>query len=575
MALTLPLILVIAFLGGLFICAFLIVLFCRHRVSSQHVTNRRQSVGENTIAMTSTMSIIAADDDGSAAILQKYSINRAALTPGKIIGIGRYGQVHKATLKTGQGSSVVAARTLQPTSGMAEFRMFIKEACIQATLGLHANIVSIIGTCIADRPAYVVVEYVPGGNLHELLSSKSKLSAKDMLTIAIQISEGLQHLVNNRIIHRAIKSHHILLGTNNLAKISGFGAARTADVFGSYSQTDGADLLYFWWMAPEVFSVRTFSFQSDVWSYGVTLWEIVTKGGTPFPSAYPEAHMLALQQDFKIPIPANCSSELAEIIQGCCALNEEDRPMFNHISFKLSQLLQNPEGFLSPSVPKIDNNMFVNMTMEHVFQQLEDRQQGRQQQRQPQNHEQPNQIGGHFAANLPHVIGSPPVEMPQWEERHEGEFRQMINKHATLESTHTVQLATNTWGSSSSRSSQPSERSQSYTLPPMHAADSAFIDTNYFHHGKHISRQEAESLLFQTSPGTFLLRISSRSPFRHVLSLKTPTKVAHFILEEPHLGQFSLSVQGNTTVHESLDQLIHFFTLNPVTEHTKLTAPCV
>uniref|UniRef100_A0A7M4FUI7 Tyrosine-protein kinase n=1 Tax=Crocodylus porosus TaxID=8502 RepID=A0A7M4FUI7_CROPO len=184
----------------------------------------------------------------------------------------------------------------------------------------HKHILSLYAISSVGDPVYIITELMPKGNLLEFLRGKGMLELVDM---ASQVAEGMCYLESQNFIHRDLAARNILVGENNTCKVGDFGLARLIkvdDVYLSYSKN-----IPYKWTAPEAFSQGRYTTKSDVWSFGVLLFEIVTHGQIPYPGT-------VVQAGFQMPCPPKCPPTLYGIMCKCWHLFPEQRPTFKDLS---------------------------------------------------------------------------------------------------------------------------------------------------------------------------------------------------------------------------------------------------
>ncbi|KDR22672.1 Basic fibroblast growth factor receptor 1, partial [Zootermopsis nevadensis] len=289
----------------------------------------------------------------------EWEIRRDMLTLGKSLGEGAFGRVVKAEgqniVKQGVGT-IVAVKMLKEGHTDTEMMDLVSEMEMMKMIGKHINIINLLGCCTQDGPLYVVVEYAPHGNLRDFLrqhrpssgyepaigtdlKEKKTLTQKDLVSFAYQVARGMEYLASRRCIHRDLAARNVLVSDDYVLKIADFGLARDIHCHDYYRKTtDGR--LPVKWMAPEALFHRVYTTQSDVWSYGILLWEIMTLGGTPYPSV-PSVEKLfqLLRSGHRMEKPPCCSLEIYMLMRDCWSYQPNERPMFGELVEDLDRIL--------------------------------------------------------------------------------------------------------------------------------------------------------------------------------------------------------------------------------------------
>ena len=216
--------------------------------------------------------------------------------------------------------------------------------------GSHPNIVSLIGACSVDGPLYLVMELVFGGNLLAFLRNSrcqdphyvnvvSSLNERELLKIAKDVSNGMNYLSSLNLVHRDLAARNVLLTEDRVAKVTDFGLARDVQLEGIYTKTTTAGRLPVKWMAPESIRLHIYTSKSDVWSFGVLLWEIISIGECPYPGI--PARLLArkLMIGYRMKKPTQCSDDLYEVMKACWQIDAEARPTFAELAKILHEFL--------------------------------------------------------------------------------------------------------------------------------------------------------------------------------------------------------------------------------------------
>ncbi|KAK5614178.1 hypothetical protein CRENBAI_007836 [Crenichthys baileyi] len=316
---------------------------------------------------------------------------------GQVVEAAAFG-IEKATTCT-----TVAVKMLKEGATSSEYRALMSELKILIHIGHHLNVVNLLGACTKPGgPLMVIVEYCKHGNLSSYLKSKrgeyspykrkrvssqrwapadedvaegdlglgkvaqldictgtaedkssstsgdpneessddDHLTMEDLISYSFQVAKGMEFLSSRKCIHRDLAARNILLSENNVVKICDFGLAR--DVYKDPDYVRKGDArLPLKWMAPETIFDRVYTTQSDVWSFGVLLWEIFSLGASPYPGVcIDESFCRRLKEGTRMRPPEYASSEIYQTMLDCWMDRPTDRPTFAELVEHLGNLLQ-------------------------------------------------------------------------------------------------------------------------------------------------------------------------------------------------------------------------------------------
>ncbi|XP_072914066.1 fibroblast growth factor receptor 1-like isoform X5 [Hemitrygon akajei] len=289
----------------------------------------------------------------------RWEFSRDKLTLGKPLGEGCFGQVVMGETvgidKEKPSKPVtVAVKMLKADATEKDLSDLISEMEMMKMIGKHKNIINLLGACTQDGPLYVIVEFASKGNLREYLRARrppgmeycynpshvpvEQLSFKDLVSCAYQVARGMEYLASKKCIHRDLAARNVLVTEENVMKIADFGLARDIHHIDYYKKTTNGRLPVKW-MAPEALFDRIYTHQSDVWSFGVLLWEIFTLGGSPYPGIPVEELFKLLKEGHRMDKPSNCTQELYMTMRDCWHVMPSQRPTFKQLVEDLDRIL--------------------------------------------------------------------------------------------------------------------------------------------------------------------------------------------------------------------------------------------
>ncbi|KAM9216228.1 proto-oncogene tyrosine-protein kinase receptor Ret isoform 9-T9 [Dugong dugon] len=301
----------------------------------------------------------------------KWEFPRKNLVLGKTLGEGEFGKVVKATafrLKGKAGYTTVAVKMLKENASSSELRDLLSEFNLLKQVN-HPHVIKLHGACSQDGPLFLIVEYAKYGSLRGFLRESRKvgpsyvgsggsrsssyldnpderaLTMGDLISFAWQISRGMQYLAEMKLVHRDLAARNVLVAEGRKMKISDFGLSRDVYEEDSYVKRSKGRIPVKW-MAIESLFDHIYTTQSDVWSFGVLLWEIVTLGGNPYPGIPPERLFNLLKTGYRMERPDNCSEEMYSLMLQCWKQEPDKRPVFADISKDLEKMMVKSRDYL-------------------------------------------------------------------------------------------------------------------------------------------------------------------------------------------------------------------------------------
>ncbi|XP_035660193.1 tyrosine-protein kinase receptor Tie-1-like [Branchiostoma floridae] len=279
------------------------------------------------------------------------------LTPGPLIGEGMFGQVRRAQLSTHGRRLDVAAKTVRVEDSQS-YRDFYREAAILVAVhqqrngdGRKSHIIQLVGLITKSVEKYILLEYAPKGDLLGFLRRIGNINEEDLLGnllgYAVHIARALQELERLRIAHRDVAARNVLITADDVAKLADFGLARDVYATTQYVRANrpGVDeLLPLKWMALESIETGEYTCESDVWSFGVLLWEIATLGKDPCYDGRTQLSFLQmvgiLRQGIRMKRPPGCPEDLYRLMRACWCDVPATRPTPEGMEKRLMQQRQ-------------------------------------------------------------------------------------------------------------------------------------------------------------------------------------------------------------------------------------------
>ncbi|XP_063042669.1 tyrosine-protein kinase Tec [Engraulis encrasicolus] len=263
----------------------------------------------------------------------KWEINPAELTFMKELGSGQYGVVRLGKWRAQHKVAIKAIR-----EGAMSEDDFIEEAKVMMRLS-HPKLVQLYGVCTQQRPIYIVTEFMELGCLLNFLRQRrGSFGFEDLLSISLDVAQGMAHLEANGFIHRDLAARNCLVNDSFVVKVSDFGMARYV-LDDQYTSSMGSKFPVKW-SPPEVFNFCKYSSKSDVWSYGVLMWEVFTEGKMPFDQNQNHEVVLMVTKGHRLYRPKKATPPIYDIMERCWQEQPEERPSFADISFMITEALE-------------------------------------------------------------------------------------------------------------------------------------------------------------------------------------------------------------------------------------------
>ncbi|XP_052389015.1 focal adhesion kinase 1-like isoform X2 [Carassius gibelio] len=268
---------------------------------------------------------------------QDYEIQRDRIELGRCIGEGQFGDVHQGVYISPENPSLsVAIKTCKNCTSDSVREKFLQEALTMRQFD-HPHIVKLIGI-ITENPVWIIMELCTLGELRSFLQiRKYNLDLSALILFSYQLSTALAYLEVKRFVHRDIAARNVLVSSMDCVKLGDFGLSRYMEDSSYYKASKGK--LPIKWMAPESINFRRFTSASDVWMFGVCMWEILMFGIKPFQGVKNNDVIGRIENGERLAMPLNCPPTLYSLMTKCWAYDPSKRPRFTELKTQLSTIL--------------------------------------------------------------------------------------------------------------------------------------------------------------------------------------------------------------------------------------------
>ncbi|XP_029175598.1 proto-oncogene tyrosine-protein kinase receptor Ret [Nylanderia fulva] len=325
----------------------------------------------------------------------KWEFSRSLLKIEQVLGEGEFGRVLRAkAMNIGgmPGPTTVAVKTLKEDACASELADLLSEYQLLKE-AQHPNVIRLLGACTTPpgAPVYLIIEFAEFGSLRNYLrrsrhlesenricgstfllssintgeesqcsennTSNCIITPRDILSFAWQISKGMAYLADIKLVHRDLAARNVLLATGKVCKISDFGLTRDVYEDDAYLKRSKGRVPVKW-MAPESLADHVYTSKSDVWSFGVLLWELVTLGSSPYPGV--DVHNLynLLKAGYRMEKPPNCSQQLYKLMVSCWHQEPSMRPSFKELTSHWERMLEDGVEYLDLNPRTVHNQAY-------------------------------------------------------------------------------------------------------------------------------------------------------------------------------------------------------------------------
>ncbi|XP_009452690.2 ephrin type-A receptor 1 isoform X3 [Pan paniscus] len=342
---------IVAVIFGLLLGAALllgILVFRSRRAQRQRQQRQRDRATdvdrEDKLWLKPYVDLQAYEDPAQGALDFTRELDPAWLMVDTVIGEGEFGEVYRGTLRLpSQDCKTVAIKTLKDTSPGGQWWNFLREATIMGQFS-HPHILHLEGVVTKRKPIMIITEFMENGALDAFLREREDQLVPGQLVAMLQgIASGMNYLSNHNYVHRDLAARNILVNQNLCCKVSDFGLTRLLDDFDGTYETQGGKIPIRW-TAPEAIAHRIFTTASDVWSFGIVMWEVLSFGDKPYGEMSNQEVMKSIEDGYRLPPPVDCPAPLYELMKNCWAYDRARRPHFQKLQAHLEQLLANPHS---------------------------------------------------------------------------------------------------------------------------------------------------------------------------------------------------------------------------------------
>ncbi|XP_041130646.1 ephrin type-B receptor 2-like isoform X2 [Polyodon spathula] len=349
----LPLIIGSAAAGVVFLIAVVvIVIVCNRRGferTDSEYTDKLQhyTSGHMTPGMKIYIDPFTYEDPNEAVREFAKEIDISSVKIEQVIGAGEFGEVCSGHLKLpGKREIFAAIKTLKSGYTEKQRRDFLSEASIMGQFD-HPNVIHLEGVVTKSSPVMIITEFMENGSLDSFLrQNDGQFTVIQLVGMLRGIAAGMKYLSDMNYVHRDLAARNILVNSNLVCKVSDFGLSRfleddTSDP--TYTSALGGKIPIRW-TAPEAIQYRKFTSASDVWSYGIVMWEVMSYGERPYWDMTNQDVINAIEQDYRLPPPMDCPSALHQLMLDCWQKDRNNRPKFGQIVNTLDKMIRNPNS---------------------------------------------------------------------------------------------------------------------------------------------------------------------------------------------------------------------------------------
>uniref|UniRef100_A0A671VBQ9 Ephrin type-A receptor 10 n=1 Tax=Sparus aurata TaxID=8175 RepID=A0A671VBQ9_SPAAU len=270
----------------------------------------------------------------------------------RIVHTGDFGEVCRGCLKLPSKRELpVAIKTLRAGCSDKQRRSFLSEAGILGQFD-HSNIIRLEGVITTGNTMMIIEESMSNGSLDSFLRKhEGQLSVMQLMDMLTGVASGMKYLTEMGFVHKRLAAHKVLVNSNLGCKVSGFRPLQEDKIEAIYTTLHGGKSVVLW-TAPEAIQYHRFSSASDVWSFGIVMWEVMSYGERPYWDMGNQDVIKAIEDGFRLPAPVNCPQHLHQLMLDCWQKERTERPTFSQIHSALSKSIRSPDGIGSSTLAR-------------------------------------------------------------------------------------------------------------------------------------------------------------------------------------------------------------------------------
>ncbi|XP_037538227.1 ephrin type-A receptor 4b [Nematolebias whitei] len=345
-------IMVVSVAGGIVLLIFLVTCFvvsgrhCGYIKAKQDPDEEKMQFQHGRVKLPGSRTYIhphTYEDPNQAVRDFAKEIDASNIRIERVIGAGEFGEVCSGRLRVqGKREIYVAIKSLKAGYSDKQRRDFLSEASIMGQFD-HPNIIRLEGVVTKCKPVMIITEFMENGSLDTFLKKHDgQFTVIQLVGMLRGIASGMKYLSDMSYVHRDLAARNILVNGNLVCKVSDFGLSRVLEDDPEAAYTTRGGKIPIRWTAPEAIAYRKFTSASDVWSYGIVMWEVISYGERPYWEMSNQDVIKAIDEGYRLPAPMDCPVVLHQLMLDCWEKSRSDRPKFGQIVTILDKLIRNP-----------------------------------------------------------------------------------------------------------------------------------------------------------------------------------------------------------------------------------------